>query len=640
MTQGQRTGLSSRARWRRLALGLAVVTAIACAIAASGGAGWLSFVVVLAGGVGAVALVFEVLHLRAMFTAQKLAMRGAHDGLWWWEPQSKELWVGTRLLQILGYSENFLSDTHGWLRLVHPDDRVGYNHAVARHLKGETPFFYHEYRVKANDGTYRWIASRGEAVRNRRGRATLMAGSVSDITVRRQSEARIRDLAFYDQLTGLQNRAALSDQLDMVLARRLGRDPQRTAVLFIDIDRFKDINDVHGHQVGDRLLVKLAKRLRAGVRNSDTLARQGGDEFIAVLSDVDEDADLVAIARKLLDALEAPVDVKGMEMLVTASIGISVYPDDASDADTLFSNADTAMYEAKAAGGNQVRLYNHQMNDAVRERMELEVGLRMAIGRGELRLVYQPKVALRTGELKGCEALLRWQRTDGTQVGPDRFIPVAERCGMIEQIGLWVMTTALDQLALWRDAGLTPPTVAINISALQLIRPGFSDALFNALTARGLPPSLVEVEVTESVFMQPESAARTEMLALRQHGVRLALDDFGTGYSSLSYLSTQDFDTLKIDRSFVSTADAGCHAREHSILRAMVAMARAFGMTVVAEGIEREGQRDALLALECAQGQGFLFDAPLGADAFADSYLRPGRAGGKSPLPRSITSRA
>lgn len=566
-------------------------------------------------------MLFEFNYLRASLAAHKLAMRGAHDGLWWWDPVSKQLSVGARLLEILGYADNFLPDTHSWLQLVHPDDRAGYNRAVARHLKGETRFFYHEYRVKANDGTYRWIASRGEAIRNRRGRATLMAGSVSDITVRRQSEARIRDLAFHDQLTGLQNRAALADRLDMALTSARGREPARTAVLFIDIDRFKDINDVHGHQFGDLLLVKLARRLRANVRASDTLARQGGDEFILVLSDVDENADLMGIARKLLDSIEAPVDVKGQEILVTASIGISICPDDASDADTLFTNADTAMYEAKAAGGNQVRLYTHSMNDALRERMELEFGLRMAINRGELRLVYQPKVSLRNGELAGCEALLRWERKNGDVVSPEVFIPIAERRGQIDAIGLWVMTTALDQIALWRDAGLKAPTVAINVSALQLVRPGFAEALFAALKQRGLSAAMVEVEVTESVFMQPDGAARDEMERLRQGGVRLALDDFGTGYSSLSYLSAQRFDALKIDRSFVSTADADCHAREHSILRAMVAMARAFDMTVIAEGIERVSQRDALKALDCMQGQGYLFDAPLAPDEFAAIYL-------------------
>jgi len=582
-------------------------------------------VAVLAGLFLVPLLLMEVRHLGVTYTAQKLAVRGAHDGLWWWDPVSKQLSVSTRLLEILGYSHNFLRDTHGWLALVHPDDRAAYNRAVARHLKGETRFFYHEYRVKANDGTYRWIASRGETLRNRRGRARLMAGSVSDITVRRQSEARIRDLAFHDQLTGLQNRAALTDRLDMALSRAGGHPPSRTAVLFIDIDRFKDINDVHGHPLGDRLLIKVARRLRAGVRGSDTLARQGGDEFILVLSDVDENADLIGIAQKLLDSIAAPIELNAMEMMVTASIGISIYPEDASDADALFANADTAMYEAKAAGGNQVRMYTHSMNDALRERMDLEYGLRMAINRGELQLAFQPKVGLDCGELAGCEALLRWRRNDGTMVPPDRFIPIAERCGLIESIGLWVMTTALDQIALWRDAGLRPLTVAINVSALQLVRPGFSDALFDELSKRHLAAEAIEVEVTESVFMQPDSAARDEMERLRQGGVRLALDDFGTGYSSLSYLSAQKFDVLKIDRSFVSNADTGCHAREQSILRAMVAMARAFDMTVVAEGIERVSQREALLALECAQGQGYLFDAPLSPDEFAAIYLR--RAG-------------
>jgi len=611
--------------WRRsiLAAAIALLMASAVLAPAEGNTPWL--LLMAFGVLVAVPLIIvELSGVRMAFTAQKLAMRGAHDGLWSWDPLSKRLWVSARLLDILGYADNFLADTHQWLELVHPDDQAGYNRAVAQHLKGETGFFYHEYRVRANDGTYRWIASRGEALRNRRGIATLMAGSVSDITVRRQNEARIRDLAFHDQLTGLQNRAALSDRLELALKPVSGQAPVRTAVMFIDIDRFKDINDVHGHELGDRLLVKVAKRLRSCVRGSDTLARQGGDEFILVLSNVDEHADLTGIAHKLLKSVEAPIEVRHTELLLTASIGVSLYPDDASDAQTLLRNADTAMYEAKAAGGNQVCFYTPAMNDVVRERMDLEFGLRTAIHRGELRLVYQPKISLRNGSLSGCEALLRWRRADGTEVPPDRFIPVAERCGLIEQMGEWVATTALDQMALWRDAGFCPPRVAINVSALQLTRPGFSTLLLAALAQRQLPVEAVEVEVTESVFMQPDGAARDEMLALRERGVRLALDDFGTGYSSLSYLSTQDFDTLKIDRSFISTADLGCHAREHSILRAMVAMAHAFDMEVVAEGLERESQRDALLALDCAQGQGFLFDAPLEADDFAATYLDKG----------------
>lgn len=568
----------------------------------------------------------EARHLRATFRAHGLAMRGANDGLWSWDPVNKRLWVGDRLLAILGYSSNFLVDTHGWLEMVHPDDRTGYNRAVARHLKGETPFFYFEYRVRARDGSYRWIGSRGEAVRNRRGRAVLMAGSVTDVTERKEAEARIRHLAYHDQLTGLANRALLDDRLAQAIARAQRGGRGGVAVLFIDIDRFKDVNDVHGHAVGDVLLVELARRLQACVRNSDTLVRQGGDEFIMVLPEVAWPASVAPVVAKLLEAVRQPLMAGDVELCVSASVGVSLFPDDGADAQTLLRNADTAMYDAKRSGGNVVRYFTREMNDAVRARVAIESGLRQAIARDELSLHFQPQLCIASGALVGCEALLRWRNAEGRSVSPDRFIPVTESSGQIVAIGDWVVGRALDHIVGWRAAGLRPPRVAINVSARQLAQPGFAGRLLAALAQRGLPAEVLEVEVTESVFLHPDSAALDELRQLRRSGIRLALDDFGTGYSSLSYLGVLPFDTLKIDRSFVNTIDAPDDARGDAILKATIAMSRAFDMQVLAEGVERPAQLAALQALACDVCQGYLFSPPVTGVAFADRFLRAGPA--------------
>lgn len=357
--------------------------------------------------------------------AYEMAMLAAHDGFWEWDPISKTLHVGTRLLEILGYREDFLPDTDAWLKLVHIDDVAAFNQAVAEHLKGLSEFFYCEYRVLAKDGCYRWIASRGMAVRDRHGKAYQMVGSVTDITERRNHQEEMEFLAQHDSLTGLPNRLLFTEHLQKALERAREKG-ERLAVMFIDLDRFKNINDTLGHRAGDQLLQLITQRLSQGIGASYRLYRQGGDEFIVLLSPVEDANSAFSTAMYLKEQLTSPVSGGESDFFTTASIGISLFPEDACDGETLLRHADTAMYEAKAAGGNTIRSHTPVMNERITFRMSLETQLRRALQEGQLELHFQPQVDTETGQLVGAEALLRWH--DGEKnIRPDQFIPVARK---------------------------------------------------------------------------------------------------------------------------------------------------------------------------------------------------------------------
>jgi len=450
---------------------------------------------------------------------------------------------------------------------------------------------------------------------------------LADITERKQSEERMRHIAQHDALTGLPNRMALLMRLAQLLpeARRHG---WKIAMMFLDLDRFKIINDTLGHQVGDELLREVACRLSAVVRETDFVARLGGDEFIIILPGISSAADAAAVAGKAIAALSTAIEANGHELHTSPSIGISLFPDDGPDGDTILKNADTAMYHAKAAGRNNFQFFSTEMNLVTSERLSIEHKLRHAIARNEFSLCFQPQFRAGDSTPTGVEALLRWHHPTDGMISPDRFIPIAEETGIIVEIGEWVLIAACREMKRWIDAGLKPMRMAVNVSARQLRRRDFSETVANALTLSGLPAELLEIEITESSVMENPKDAILILDSLGRMGVTLAIDDFGTGYSSLAYLKLFPIDHLKIDRSFV--ADIEFDLNDRAIAFGTIALAHSLGLKVIAEGVETEDQLELLRSNGCDEVQGYLLSKPLhsaAAFAFLHARARAGQAG-------------
>ncbi|MBS1144578.1 MAG: hypothetical protein H6R14_1984 [Proteobacteria bacterium] len=440
---------------------------------------------------------------------------------------------------------------------------------------------------------------------------------LADITEHKQSEERMRHIAQHDALTGLPNRMALLLRLAQLLpeARRHG---WRVAMMFLDLDRFKIINDTLGHQIGDELLREVACRLSRVVRETDFVARLGGDEFVIILPGISSAADAAVVAGKAIATLASPIEANGHELHTSPSIGISVFPDDGPDGDTILKNADTAMYHAKAAGRNNFQFFATEMNLATSERLSIEHKLRHAMSRNELALCFQPQ--FKAGDITptGVEALLRWHHPTEGMISPARFIPIAEETGIIVEIGEWVLATACREMKRWIDAGMKPIRIAVNVSARQLRRRDFCETVANALTLSGLPAELLELEITESAVMENPQEAILILQRLGGMGVTLAIDDFGTGYSSLAYLKLFPIDHLKIDRSFV--ADIETDLNDRAIAFGTIALAHSLGLKVIAEGVETEDQLELLRTNGCDEVQGFLLSKPL-SSAAAFSFL-------------------
>jgi diguanylate cyclase (GGDEF)-like protein/PAS domain S-box-containing protein len=535
-----------------------------------------------------------------------LAVRGANDGVWDWDIEKDRVYFSPRWKAILGHQEDEISDDpKEWLSRVHPDEVERVKGGIAAHCEGKTPHFEDEHRVRHRDGSYRWVLSRGFAVRGPEGRPNRMIGVQTDVTDRRS----------YDPLTGLPNRALFVERLSRALLRtRRAPSDYLIGVLFLDLDRFKVVNDSLGHLAGDRLLITMGQALPSCVRPADMIARFGGDEFAVLLDNMSDVNDAILVAERVQKKLQGIFDVEGAEVFTSVSIGIATSASGYDSAEDLLRDADTAMYRAKAAGRARYEVFDAAMRAQVMEQLEVESDLRRAVERGDLVLHYQPVVCLRTGRLLGFEALVRWPHPRRGLVYPDAFIGVAEDTGLIAPLGYWSLREACRQMRLWHDEFRweTPPSVSVNMSARQFVDEGLLTRVREILDQTGLEPGFLNLEITESVIMESAGRTAATLAALRALGMRLHLDDFGTGYSSLSYLHQFPVDALKIDRSFVSKLGTGSDSA--ALIRTILTMARNLEITAVAEGVETLEQLVYLRSLGCDQAQGFYFAEALTPD--------------------------
>jgi diguanylate cyclase (GGDEF)-like protein/PAS domain S-box-containing protein len=556
-------------------------------------------------------------------------------GIFQTTPGGRYLSVNPELARIYGYdspAELMANRTDiAYQVFVDPSERELFKRQVEE--KGSVHNF--EYQTYRKDGAKMWVLENARAVRDSSGATLYYEGTVANITDRKVAEERVQYLAYYDALTGLPNRALLEDRLSKALASAR-RQKDKVALLFLDLDRFKNVNDSLGHLVGDLLLQDVAERLKRWSREQDTVARLAGDEFLIVLTDVKDIPDAAVAAERLMDAMTAEFVVQGHSFDISCSLGISIFPEHGADGETLIKHADTAMYCAKEYGRNNFQFFTADMNAQVVERLTLESSLRLALGKQELFLVYQPQMDIGTGRITGLEALLRWQHPELGLVPPDKFIRIAENSGLIMPIGEWVLRTACSQARKWQDEGLPAVPVAVNVSAVQFRQEGFCELIRRVLRETGLAPQYLELELTESLLLTSADVTLSVLQELRALGLKLAIDDFGTGYSSFSYLRQFRVSKLKIDRSFVR--DIAVDPDDAAIAAAIISMAKSLHLKVIAEGVEDEAQMSFLRAHQCDEIQGYYFSKPLAVDKVADklrgdhpeAYVRAQASGGQS----------
>jgi diguanylate cyclase (GGDEF)-like protein/PAS domain S-box-containing protein len=538
-----------------------------------------------------------------------LAACAINDGIWDWDLITDHVYYSPRWHALMHHSETAPGETPStWFDLVHHDDISGLRLAIEAHLSGRTSLLQSKHRMRHPDGSWRWMLARGMCVRDAQGHPVRMAGSLSDITESRRTEHQLQHDALHDSLTGLPNRALFTDRLERAIQRQRRMPTIGCAVLFLDIDRFKLVNDSFSHSVGDHLLIALAHRIAKELRPTDTVARIAGDEFTILIDEIPEaDAEnaATAIARRVRGALTEAFNIDGHRLFVTASAGIAVPTPELSAVDVL-RYADIAMYEAKHRGRDRYAVYDDSMHQRAADRLARRNDLREVVEQSLIDVHYQPVVDLATGRLRGFEALARWP-AGWPPSAPSEFIPIAEETGLIAPLGLQVLRTALNQLAEWRQSGLIDSSVrmSVNVSARQLDEPAFPDDVLEAIAAAGVPARNLCLEITEGTLMrEPERMSRV-VSEVCDTGVGIELDDFGTGYSSLAALRQFPVNALKIDQSFVAALTSGGDGEV--IVRSTIGLGHSLGLRVVAEGIEHTDQLHRLRALGCDYGQGYVF---------------------------------
>ncbi|WP_050984885.1 EAL domain-containing protein [Thiorhodospira sibirica] len=554
----------------------------------------------------------------------ELAVAGANDGIWDWNLTTDRVFFSPRWQNILGYADVSHEDSPDhWLDCVHNEDLEKLQRDLQHHLEGATPWLENEHRLRHTDGAYRWVLCRAMAVRNASGYAYRLAGSISDITQRRRIEEQLSHDALHDLLTGLPNRNLFLDRLEQAIYR-LQRNPgSGFAVLLLDLDNFKTINDGFGHHFGDQVLVEVANRLHSCLRTGDSLARLGGDEFSILLDEARTLEQAEPLVLRIRAAFTLPITVSGYEVFTSFSVGIVIGADHDIRPAELLRNADTAMYHAKAKSKGGLILFQESMHTSAMHRITLETALRYAIEREEFSLFYQPIVALESGQLTGFEALIRWQKANDQIVSPADFIPLAEETGLIIPLGRWIINEAIAKAAAWYHQQLEgrPLPININVSGRQIKDAGLLPELRKALQTHQLPPEWIKIELTESAVIDDPDHALAILEQIKDMGLGLCMDDFGTGYSSLSQLHTLPFDVVKIDGSFIRRMDKNIH--DTGMINAIITMTHKLGKTVVAECVESWWQVEVLRKMHCQGGQGYVFSPPVNA-AKADTLVQQG----------------
>ncbi len=551
--------------------------------------------------------------LRESETRYALAAKGANDGLWDWDFATDDIYYSDRCMEILGVELNTQErpTRDWWFERVHEDNKDEFLTEFTKHIKGETSNFHNEHQVLHCDGTYRWLMVRGIAVRDEEGRAFRLVGSLTDITERKIVEQKLAHDAMHDALTGVANRKCLINRLRRSLERMKFSKEYCFSALFIDLDRFKSINDSLGHQIGDELLVRITQKLSSLIRPSDLLARLGGDEFVILVENTHHKKQVKPIAERILKELQKPVFIEGQQIYASASIGIVFGSSDYEKAEDLVRDADFAMYRAKVKGKGRFEWFESKLQVGALSKLQLEMDLPRAIEKKEFLLHYQPIVSLDSEKIIGFESLIRWQHPIRGLIPPNEFIPIAEDTGLIKIIGKWGLFEACRQMAEWQagNPAAKDLIISVNLSGCQLEQKDLIWQVKDILDLTGLQPKCLKLEITESVIMKNAEQAIETAQGLKEMGVRVSIDDFGTGYSSLSYLHRFPIETLKVDRSFINRIGGG--DENEAIVQTIINLAANLGIDVVAEGIEKVEQLDFLRKVHCNYGQGFYYSRPV-----------------------------
>jgi len=544
----------------------------------------------------------------------RLAIEGANDAIWDWDIQREDTFMFSRTKEMLGYEEDELENrSKAWNSLIHPDDFDRVVEELYRHLEGKTPYYQTEHRVRTKSGEYKWILARGKAIRDSDGKPIRMAGSHTDITERKEKEEKIYELAYYDSLIRLPNRTMFDKMLEQAIHEAYQTN-RKVIILMIDLDDFKTVNNTLGPDYGDMVLKNTSVMLSDIIHTKGTVARTGGDEFGIIIYDNGDKYDIEKITSELKEAFQVSWHIGDYEFYITASIGITVFPDDGQDKETLLKHASTAMYEAKKVGKNTFCFYTKEMNDKLIATVKLENELRHALENNQLAIYYQPQIDLKTGQVVGVEALLRWIHPEKGILSPDQFVWIAEYTGLIVPIGEWVMEMVSNQYNLWKKIYQWDLNMSVNLSMKQLQHYDFIDKIHNIINKTHMNCKKLKFEITESIVMEDANTTIAKLRQLKKMGIKIALDDFGTGYSSLNYLRELPIDVLKIDKSFVHDMIENFHKR--AIVELIIDLAHKMNMTVIAEGVESSEQISYLSQYRCDMAQGYFVSQPLSKEEF------------------------